>query len=158
MKRLSVAIAFLWLISGPARAETAPADPRAGVEAFNLALENATRAMDNAATLALWEDDGISLLPETAPITGKAALAKFLDDVMKQLPGAKMQSFELKCFDIEGSGDMASEWCTEHQIVQLGPGKPPFDGRGKMLLVLHRGKDGKWRLKREMWNQGIKPA
>ena len=24
-----------------------------------------------------------------------------------------------------------------------------------MLLVLHRGSDGKWRLKTEMWNQAV---
>jgi hypothetical protein len=24
-----------------------------------------------------------------------------------------------------------------------------------MLLVLHRGADGKWRMRREMWNAGI---
>jgi ketosteroid isomerase-like protein len=37
----------------------------------------------------------------------------------------------------------------------LPNGKPPFDGQGKMLLVLHRGPDGKWRMRREMWNEGI---
>jgi ketosteroid isomerase-like protein len=31
--------------------------------------------------------------------------------------------------------------------------KPPFNGRGKMLFVLRRDLDGKWRLQREMWNQ-----
>ena len=45
----------------------------------------------------------------------------------------------------------------EHQVVQLGAGKPPFNGWGKMLLVLHRGADGTWRIKREMWNQALVP-
>jgi ketosteroid isomerase-like protein len=126
---------------------------RAQIEAFNLALKQATTRMDNGATLALWEEDGITLLPQTKPIVGKKAIARFLDDVMAQLPHAQMEKFELQCFDIEVRRDWASEWCQEHQRVQLGGGKPPFEGSGVMLLVLHRDSDGKWRMKREMWNQ-----
>ncbi|MGH8132361.1 MAG: YybH family protein [Steroidobacteraceae bacterium] len=126
---------------------------RAGIDSFNEALAAATRGMDNGATLALWEEDGISLLPETPPIVGKAALAKFMDDVLRQMPGAHMQTFELHCFNIEMAGHWASEWCQEHQQVRFVDGKPPFEGWGNMLLVLHRGSGGAWRLKREMWNK-----
>jgi ketosteroid isomerase-like protein len=127
----------------------------AGIEDFNRALIQATTRMDNSAALALWEDDGISLLPQTKPIVGKKSIAKFLEDVSAQLAGAKMEKFEMHCFDIEAVKDWASEWCEEHQHVILPNGKAPFDGRGKMLLILHRGADGKWRMRREMWNEGI---
>jgi ketosteroid isomerase-like protein len=126
-----------------------------GIEEFNRALIQATTRMDNSAALALWEDDGITLLPQTKPIIGKKAIAKFLDDVSAQLAGARMEKFEMQCFDIETVKNWASEWCEEHQHVILPNGKPPFDGRGKMLLILHRGADGKWRMRREMWNAGI---
>lgn len=121
------------------------------VEQFNRSFADATRRMSNEATLALWEENGISLLPSTPPILGKKAIATFLTDVMKGLGGARMQSFDLDCHDVAIDGDTATEWCNEHQIVDLGNGKT-FDGKGKMLLVLHRGRDGKWRLLREMWN------
>ena len=134
-------------------AQTQPVNPRTEIEAFNRNFEDATRRMDNAATLALWADDGISLMPSTRPIVGKAAIAAFMDSVMAQIKGARMEKFEMACFSIDVSGDTASEWCSEHQVVQMPGGKPPFDGRGKMLLVLKRSADGKWRLLREMWNQ-----
>lgn len=154
--------ALLLLIAVPAMATSGTAQPaaapdRAGIEAFNRAFDDATRRMDSAATLALWEEDGTSLLPSTPPIAGKKAIAAFLAQVMTQLQGAHMEKFEDTCTDIQVSGDWASEWCTEHQIVQLPAGKPPFDGWGKMLLVLHKGADGKWRVKQEMWNQGLPP-
>jgi ketosteroid isomerase-like protein len=59
--------------------------------------------------------------------------------------------------DVHISGDWASEWCTEHQIVALPSGKPPFNGYGKMLLVLRRGADGAWRIREEMWNYALAP-
>lgn len=128
-------------------------NPQAEIERFNQKLENATRSMNNADLMALWADDGISLLPSTKPLVGKSAIAAFLDNVTAQIQGASMEEFEMKCFAIEVSGSWASEWCDEHQVVRLPGGKPPFDGRGRMLFVLHKDADGKWRIEREMWNQ-----
>jgi len=158
MRKLHCAL-FLLLLATPGVSQTPPAavSEHAGIAEFNLAFDEATRHMDSAATLALWEEDGTSLLPSTKPIVGKKAIAAFLQQVMLQLEGAQMEKFEDTCFDIQVSGNWASEWCVEHQIVKLPAGKPPFDGWGKMLLVLHRGTDGKWRLKQEMWNQALPP-
>ena len=126
MKTVCIAALATTLFASIAHGATpTPAD---GVAAFNKALDTATRHMDNAATLALWEEDGVSLLPSTPPIVGKKAIGKFFDDVMAQLSGSKMTSFDMQCHDIQVSGDWASEWCTEHQVVQLSGGKPPFDG------------------------------
>lgn len=144
-------VAAILLLVGAAAA-TAHADATAEIARFNRALDEATRKMSNAAALALWDDDGVSLLPNQPPLVGKKAIARFLDDVTAKMPGARMLTFELACFDIRVEGRVASEWCNEHQVVQLAEGKPPFDGRGKMLLVLHKGDDGRWRLQKEMWN------
>ena len=133
-------------------AQTAPGAGRAEIEAFNRTFADATRRMDNSALVALWSEDGVSLLPSMKPIVGRAAIASFIDGITSQMPGAKMEKFEMQCFAIEVSGDMGSEWCSEHQVVLLPGGKPPFDGHGRLLLVLHKGTDGKWRILREMWN------
>jgi ketosteroid isomerase-like protein len=143
-------------------AASAAAGPRAAalasIDAFNAALADATRQLDSAATLRLWEEDGTTLLPDTEPIVGKRAIARFLDDALRPLAGAHMAAFQMHCAGVELAGDWASEWCTEHQKVELAGGKPPFEGWGKMLLVLHRGGDGSWRLRREMWNSAQPPA
>lgn len=129
----------------------------ATLDTFNHALIDATTRMNNAAVLELWEEDGVSLLPSRQPIVGKSAIAKFLDDVTSRYPGARMTSFTCDCSEIAVSGDWASEWCVEHQVVAFADKSQPFDGWGKMLFVLHRGRDKRWRIKTEMWNQGVAP-
>lgn len=152
--RMSLVFPLLFVAAAlQVMSQTERVSPRTEIDVFNRKFEDATRRMDNAATVALWADDGISLLPSTRPIVGKAAIATFMDGVTAQIKGAKMEKFEMECFAIDVSGDTASEWCTEHQVVLMPGGKPPFDGRGKMLLVLRKGVDGKWLLLREMWNQ-----
>jgi len=145
----ALAPALALALALPRRAQHATPASHPEIDAFNRAFFDATRHMDTPGTLALWDDEGVSLLPSTKPIAGKAAITKFMNDVMASLAGAHMTKFEGACFDLQQSGDWASEWCTEHQLVELGGGKPPFDGYGKMLLVLHRA-GGKWRLREEM--------
>ncbi len=135
-------------------AQAATSNAALEIEALNKSLADATRRMDNGAALALWADDGVSLLPSTKPIEGKKAIGDFLNTVTAAYPGARMESFTMQCHGLEISGNWASEWCTEHQIVNLAADKPPFDGWGKMLLVLHRSAGG-WRITREMWNQAL---
>jgi len=118
---------------------------------FNGRFEDATRRMDSQALAALWEEEGISLLPETPPLVGRRAISAFVEKAIGQFRGAKMESFTLSCADPVQSGGLATEWCFEHQVVNLGDGKS-FNGRGRLLLVLKRGADGRWRLLREMWN------
>src|SRR5947207_1727535 len=108
MRRLQKAVVLIFFIPFIANAAT----PQSGVYAFNKALDSATRSMNNAAVLALWENDGVSLLPSTAPIVGKKAIGKFLDDVVAMYPGGKMKKFEMQCHDITVSGDWGSEWCS----------------------------------------------
>jgi len=74
--------------------------------------------MDNAAAMSMWADNGVSLLPATAPILGKEAIAKFMDDVVAQMPGYHMERIDMDFQGIEVSGDWASEWALELQVVE----------------------------------------
>jgi ketosteroid isomerase-like protein len=156
----SHALALVWIgcvgcaSPRPCPAVAAPPDRQAEVERFNEATIDATKRMDEEATLALWEQDGVSLLPASAPVVGKPAIRAFLHKVLSSMPGARVRSFDMRCSGLEIEGDVATEYCEEHQIVDMPEGKPPFDGHGKLLYVLHRGADRTWRARREMWNAG----
>jgi len=143
----------LVLICLPAAAAT----PREEIEAFNQRFRDATLHMDNAATMALWAEDGVSLLPGMAPIEGKQTIAKWLDGVVSHLRGYRVVVQDNTFHDIEVSGDWASEWGATHQAVQPPGNGAPIETWGKILLVLHRDTDGAWKIREEMWTPGVKP-
>ena len=120
------------------------------IDEFNTAFSDATRRMSSAASLALWADDGVSIQPSMRTINGKKNIGAYFDTVMKSIAAARMQSFQMRCFDIRTSGDLATEWCIEHQVVLLAD-LTTFDGWGKMALVLRREADGTWRMIQETW-------
>jgi uncharacterized protein (TIGR02246 family) len=154
ISRFVAACVLCVVAARPAAAQRILPRDSAGVAAFNTALEQATRTMNTPATLALWADDGVSLMPQVAPIKGKPAIERFIDGVMKDIGGATMQSFAMRCFDILGTPPIATEWCVEHQVVLMADGKT-FDSWGRLALVLRKDADGKWRLKQETWLPGL---
>src|SRR5690349_4479096 len=70
-------------------------DLRKEVDAFNARFLEAHRKMDDAAILGMGAEDGVRLLPETAPMVGKAVITKFLTGVTGQLRGWRMEQMEL---------------------------------------------------------------
>jgi len=126
------------------------------INAFNKRYVEMHLKMDDAGIFATWAEDGVSLMPGEAPLIGKKAIVAWVENILAKMPGYKVVKEEMDFHDIEISGDWASEWATEHQIVQPPDGKPVIDSRGKMALVLHREASGEWKVKQEMWNQAPK--
>lgn len=120
------------------------------LDTFNEKFTNAIRHMDNAAVISLWAEDGTTLLPNMTPVSGKAAIQKFMDDVTSKTKGYKVLSQNNDWHDIQVSGHWASEWANTTQVVQPPGNKPTMTIHGKMLLVLHHEKDG-WKIKQECW-------
>ena len=146
-----VLLLLVVLCSGSAGAENTPAEQ---ISALNQKFTEAIRRMDNAAVLSLWDDDGVTLLPGMAPVTGKAAIKKFMDEGTSKSTGYKVVSHESEFHDLQVSGDWASEWAITTQVVQPPENKPQITIRGKMLLVLHRDGSGEWKIKNEAWTPG----
>jgi ketosteroid isomerase-like protein len=148
-------LAFLILtVSSPIRNTTTD---REEVEQFNSTFLQLHRNMDTTGIFALWADDGVDLMPGEAPLVGKKAIVAWVQGILSSMPGHKVVKEELEFHDIQVSGDWASEWATEHQVVQPLGDKLPIDGYGKIALVLHREANGQWKIKQEMWNAAPKP-
>ena len=152
---LSIATVAL-MISFMPRLQPAAASPQEEIEAFNQQFISAHLKMDQPLILSFWADDGVSLMPGSAPILGKEAIAKFVEDAVASIPGYRVTKQEIDWHNIQVSGDWASEWGLEHQVAEGPPGKPTFDGHGKILLILHKDSQGKWKIQQEMWNSAAK--
>jgi uncharacterized protein (TIGR02246 family) len=126
------------------------------VDAFNKRYVELHLKMDTAGIFGTWAEDGVSLMPGEAPLIGKKAIVAWVENILSQMQGYKVIKEEIDFQDIQISGDWASEWANEHQVVQPSDGKPVIDSRGKMALVLHREANGEWKVKQEMWNQALK--
>lgn len=127
------------------------------IATFNQRFRDLHLKMDHQGIFAMWAEDGVDLMPGEAPIVGKKAIVAWVEDILARMPGHKVTKQDMEFHDIRVSGDWASEWATEHQVVQPPDGKPPIEGYGKMALVLHREASGEWKIEQEMWNEGVKP-
>ena len=126
------------------------------IDAFNKRYVEMHLKMDTAGIFVTWAEDGVSLMPGEAPLIGKKAIVSWVENILSKMPGYKVVNEEMEFHDIQISGNWASEWATEHQVVQPPDGKPVIDSRGKTALVLHREPNGEWKVKQEMWNQAPK--
>ena len=131
-------------------------DAQREIETFNQRYVELNLKMDTAGILALWAEDGVDLMPGDAAMIGRKKISAWVEDIVAKMPGYKVMKQEMEFHDIHVCGEWASEWVTEHQVVQPPDGKPVIDSYGKMALVLHREANGEWRVQQEMWNSAPK--
>jgi len=153
---LGIAVAAMGLVLLMTSRRRPTATTSGELASFNQAFRGAILRMDNAGVIALWADDGVSLLPDTAPIVGKKNIAEFLDKVFAGLSGYRATKEETDWKDALINGDWASEWVIVHQEVMPPGDKPPIEVYGRIALVLHREPSG-WKIEQEMWQSGPKP-
>jgi ketosteroid isomerase-like protein len=151
----------LWLAAVLIALSTSAANGQAAnrkdeLEKFNNNFRELHLKMDTAKIVTLWADDGVDLMPEEAPMIGKQVIQAWVQDIVAKMPGYKVTKEEMEFHDIQVSGDWASEWGLEHQVVQAPNGQEPIETWGKLALVLHREANGDWRIKQEMWNAAPK--
>jgi len=158
-RRVILGAWFVALLMAGARikARTTEDKWRTEIEAFNKRYVELHEKMDTAGILALWAEDGVDLMPGNAPMIGRNKISAWVEDIVAKMPGYKMAKQEMEFHDIQVCGDWASEWATEHQLVQPPDGKPLIESYGKMALVLHREANGEWKVQQEMWNAAPKP-
>lgn len=157
-KRRTIALVIAMLAAGfGLAAQAARPTPEQEIVAFNDKLRQMHLDMDNQGIFAAWAEDGVDLMPGEEPIVGKKAVVARVEGIVASLKDYKVTRQDMEFHDIRVSGDWASEWATEHQVVQPTGGKEPIETWGKMALVLHRDVSGAWKIEQEMWNQGRKP-
>jgi len=155
-KVLAACCCLVLLLASGIRARTPEDAGRKEIEAFNKRYVELHLKMDTPAILALWEEDGVDLMPGEAALIGRKKISAWVEDILAKMPGFKVLKQDMEFHDTHVCGDWASEWATEHQVVQPPDGKPVIDTYGKMALILHRTASGEWKVQQEMWNAAPK--
>ena len=140
------------LCQGPARAG-GPAPAASGIAALHERDRAATLSGDARALSDLWTEDAVRMEPSGAAEVGRAAIVA--EDAREQAPRPKGRGFLRYQPDIRGvsvHGDWAVEWGYFDSLWRRSAKAEPTTMRGKLLRVLHREGDGKWRFARVMWN------
>lgn len=148
MKRLGLLAAALAALTVAPRADAA--DPaREAIEKASQSYAAGLKAMDTAALVALYSDDGELRNPGMETLKGRDAIRKFLDS----LKGARVESSTMSTDAIDVAGDVAIQWGTYSQRV-APPGQPLGEFRGRYVAQWARQADGRWLLKRMLAQPG----
>lgn len=160
-KVLKIALIVILLLSTAALSlvtrTSADQYARKSVDAVNQEIVRACQQRDFDATLALWADDGVDLLPGLAPLVGKAKISSWLDSLRPQMEGSKMRYCTIDWQDVQIHGDLAYEWGINRQFVEYPPPRKSAPNEGKILFILKRQSDGRWKVALESWNSSPQP-
>src|SRR5215472_207294 len=88
-------IMSLWLAAALIGMTMGLSSERNEIEKFNHQLQELHLNMDTAGIFALWEDDGVDLMPDEAPMIGKKAIQTWVEDILTKMPGYKVTKEEL---------------------------------------------------------------
>jgi uncharacterized protein (TIGR02246 family) len=125
---------------------------RKEIDEFNRRFVDACRSMDHKASVDMWADDGVDLLPGMEPMIGKDAISAWLAGLEAQMKGAKVTQCDVDWQQIQVAGTVAYEWGINTQTVSVPDHPEPFKNKGKITLILRKQLDGSWKQALESWN------
>lgn len=114
-------------------------------------FDQAMTAGDRKAAAAAYAEDALLLPPNTAEVSGRDAIEKFLGG----LP--KISQFKETVEEIQGDQDYAYPRGT-YEMTFTPPGsRMQVSDKGKVLAVWRKQSDGSWKVSRVIWNSDQAP-
>ena len=113
---------------------------------------SATLAGDQTALSAGWTDDIVILGQGEEPGIGREAILAAREARKAALPGFRIVTYVPEIKDVTIVDGWAFEWGVFTTSFVAGPGSEEKPFRGKLLRVLKKQADGRWRVAIGMWN------
>lgn len=135
---------------------TAESAARSEIARLTQRFIDAMKAGDVETPVSLWTEDGWAAEPGRAtPISGRAAFRQWFRDTYA---AGRVTNVAFHPIDLKVHNDYAYE--TGHFVFTIQPtgGAAPMNDQGHYFIEWHRGADGQWRARREVWNSGVAPA
>ncbi|HLI62685.1 MAG TPA: nuclear transport factor 2 family protein [Terriglobales bacterium] len=141
---LPAAILFCGLGFGQAARQ--PAEIKA-IDALSQVEIAASMHSDVDTLCSLWTDDGVLVLPGTAPLVGKKAICNLLQQQKAKSIGWMTIAYNEQWEEVRLIGDYAWQWGTISQTDAERSGKQKT-AELNALRILHRDRDGNWKVAR----------
>src|SRR5581483_1641186 len=126
---------------------------RTGIEDLHRRDQAATLSGDPHALADLWTKYAVRMEPGGPAEVSRAALVAVDSREWKLLPkGAGTLTYRPDIRDVQIHDDWAVEWGYVDSTYRVSAKSNPIALHGKLLRVLHRDADGKWRFSHVMWN------
>lgn len=140
-------------LSGCANAPTAFTDAeRTAIRSVIEEFTSAVNRSDFATAASLYAEDGVIMPPNAPAVEGRAGIQKVLEGF------GRPQAFSQPVVEVEGEGDLAYARVSYDLTFTPPNTTTPVNDKGKVLIVLRKQSDGKWRTIRGMHNSDLPAA
>jgi uncharacterized protein (TIGR02246 family) len=153
LKLLAPLVALGFTLAATAGDKDVSAKDRASITELIRNHDAALAAADVQRYFTLMTDDYLEMPGGAPPLQGRDAARKPLDEFLAKNQFAIKSAIQ----DIKVSGDWAYVRNDNEQRVTPRNGESPLEIHGKQVLLLHREKDGGWKIQTNMWNSNGPP-
>ena len=146
-------VVAMFLASGASACSNAPAAftdaDRTAIRAVVDSFTNAVKAGDYATAASYYTEDGAIMPPNAPAVEGRAGIQKNLESF------GRVSAFSQPVVEVEGVGDLAYARLNFNLTVTPPNTTTPMTDKGKVLIVLRKQADGKWRTSKGMFNSDL---
>lgn len=136
-----------------AAATSSTASDMAGIDDLHARDQAATLSGDPRALADTWTKDAVRMEPGGAAEVTRASITAEDTREWKLMPkGSGTLTYRPDIRNVQIHGDWAVEWGYFDSTYRVSAKSKPIVLHGKLLRVLHKDKDGKWRFSHVMWN------
>jgi uncharacterized protein (TIGR02246 family) len=118
---------------------------RATIDSFTTAI----KAGDYATAASYYAEDAVFMPPNAPAVEGRAGIQKNLESF------GRVNAFSESVVELEGVGDLAYARLNFDLTITPPNFTTPMTDKGKVLIVLRRQADGKWRTAKGMFNSNL---
>lgn len=149
---LSVVLLLAASISQRAFAVQSDSAARRQIAALAQRFVETMKAGDVETPTSLWTEDAWAAPPGAPPIRGREGMRQWFRETYAT---GRITNLAFHPVEVKVHGDYAYE--TGHFVFSIQPpgGAAVLNDQGHYFVEWHRGADGQWRARREVWNSAI---
>ena len=146
-------VAAMFLASGLSACSKAPAAfsdaDRTAIRAAVDSFTSAVKAGDYAAAASWYTVDAVFMAPNAPAVEGRPAIQKTLESF------GKVSAFSQPVVEVDGEGDLSYARVNFDLTLTPPNATAPMTDKGKVLIVMRKEADGKWRTSRGIFNSDL---